>query len=412
MSTPVPSAVELAPRFPVLDSLRAVGAVAVLTTHTAFQAGAFYGHGTWGTLLARLDVGVALFFVLSGFLLSRPHFARAVTGLAPPRAGRYLWKRFVRIYPVYLVAVLVALTVLPENDGLGVRSWISSLLMVDVYVEASLPQGLTQMWSLAAEVAFYALLPLLMTLAVGRRRVLNPARVLAVLSVLVAVSILWHLGVSDALTGVTSGVPGNWLSAHLSWFVVGIALAMLHVQAQAGRGEAPVIRSLLLLARQPGTCWALAGGLLLVAATPLAGPTMLYLPAASESLTKHVLYALIGGLVILTGVFPTEGGRYQRVMSFRALRRLGHISYSVFCIHLVVLYAAWAVTGYAYFEGHTAAIWVITLLGSLLAAELLYRFVEEPAMRWKNLRPPWSRGPAGRSSTSQPSTAETAITTR
>ena len=76
---------EIAPEFPVLDSLRAVGALAVLTTHVAFQSGAYVRDGTWGALLSRLDVGVAIFFVLSGFLLARPYLARAAARPAAPR---------------------------------------------------------------------------------------------------------------------------------------------------------------------------------------------------------------------------------------------------------------------------------------------------------------------------------------
>ena len=56
-------------------------------------------------MLARLDVGVAIFFVLSGFLLSHHFLGRAHhgTGRVP---GRYFWKRFLRIYPAYLVGVV------------------------------------------------------------------------------------------------------------------------------------------------------------------------------------------------------------------------------------------------------------------------------------------------------------------
>ena len=97
--------VPLRPDFPGLDWLRAVGALAVLTTHVAFQTGEYFRHGTLGTLLARLDVGVALFFVLSGFLLSRDWWVRHELGLEPQRTRRYALKRALRILPVYVVTV-------------------------------------------------------------------------------------------------------------------------------------------------------------------------------------------------------------------------------------------------------------------------------------------------------------------
>src|SRR4051812_18483229 len=59
------------PRFAPVDGMRAVAALAVLVTHTAFLSG-FNGKGFLGGVTARLDVGVSLFFVISGFLLYRP----------------------------------------------------------------------------------------------------------------------------------------------------------------------------------------------------------------------------------------------------------------------------------------------------------------------------------------------------
>ena len=86
-STPVGRPTAL-PRLPVLDSLRGVWVLALVTAHTAFWAGSYTRNGVWGTLLARLDVGVALFFVLSGVLLSYPYLARAQQqrGTPPRRA--------------------------------------------------------------------------------------------------------------------------------------------------------------------------------------------------------------------------------------------------------------------------------------------------------------------------------------
>jgi peptidoglycan/LPS O-acetylase OafA/YrhL len=402
--------VSLAPEFPLLDSLRAVGALAVLTTHVAFQAGDYTGRGVWGSLLGRLDVGVAIFFVLSGFLLSRPYLARAVADRPAPSTGRYLWKRFVRIYPVYAVTVVAALALIPENaDGRGPGAWVRTLLLLDVYTRPTLPHGLTQMWSLAAEVAFYVALPLIMLAAVGRRRRLTPRRVLAVIGGLAAVSVAWHASLTDQLQRDVPGLPANWLPAHLTWFAVGIALALTHVLADpAVCGDRPPrpVRALRLLGSLPGTCWSLVAALLLVAATPLAGPTLLFLPTTAQSLTKHLLYTAVGGLIVLTGVFPADRSRYARILATPFLRHLGHISYSTFCIHLIVLAFVWDVTGFQQFHGHGLPVWLLTAALSLLASDLLYRGVERPAMRLRNL------GRRRPSTASQPSSPPTAARTR
>src|SRR4051794_10069912 len=73
----IPAVNERAMRFPLFDSLRAIAALAVLATHAAVFASLETGTGTTlGQYAARLDVGVAVFFVISGCLLYHP-FARA-----------------------------------------------------------------------------------------------------------------------------------------------------------------------------------------------------------------------------------------------------------------------------------------------------------------------------------------------
>lgn len=387
---PAVGGLEQAPVFPALDTLRLLGALGVLLTHTAFWAGAYTQINVIGPLLARLDVGVAIFFVLSGFLLSRPWFARARAGIAEPAVGRYFFKRLLRIYPVYLVTAVIALSLLHDNRGRGVLDWLVTLTLTDIYVHPSLPAGLTQMWSLATEVAFYIVLPVLMWLLIGRRRSLHPARAWIGLALMAIASPLW-LGVIGPRVPGTADLPVyEWLPAFLLWFAAGMTLALLHVLFQAGDLSDRVRRTLTGIGSLPGVVWLVCLGVMLVASTPLAGPTLLLAPTPAEAVTKNLLYTVIGCLTVLLGVFGRPGSRYLAVMSRPRLRHLGHISYSIFCIHLPILHFVMWVTGYQVFDGHLLQITLLTAVLSWIAAELLYRYVEVPALRLRNLGRPAS----------------------
>jgi peptidoglycan/LPS O-acetylase OafA/YrhL len=394
------------PHFPVLDTLRAVGALAVLTTHTAFQSGSYTRHGIYGALLSRLDVGVAIFFVLSGFLLARPYFARAAVGARPPGAGRYYWKRFLRIYPVYAISAALALALVPENSRAGVGDWIETLLLADIYLSDQLPYGLTQMWSLATEVAFYLILPGLMYLCTGRGRTLKSGPVAATLLMMLTLTVLWHLSWGARAGELVGGLPMNWLPAYAAWFAVGIGLAYSDVVRQYARERTWYVRAPQTLGQMPGACWVLVGGLMLVAATPLAGPILLAAATPQESLSKAILYAAVGGLVVVTGVHTRRGSTYERVMTRRASRHLGFLSYSLFCVHLLVLDLVVHVTDHELFTGNGLQLWTLTLLGSLAASEVLYRLVERPAMRFRDL------GARTSFAASQPNKPEQTKTTR
>lgn len=393
-------------QFPALDGLRAVGALAVLTTHVAFWSGDYLGNGVVGSLLARLDVGVAIFFVLSGFLLSRPWLVRAADGRRAPAAPAYLWKRAVRVFPVYLVTAVVALVLIEDNGDLGISDWLGTLLLLDTYTRDSLPAGLTHMWSLAVEVAFYLLLPLLMLVLVGRRQRLRPRRVLAGLAAMAAVTVWWHLDGASRAGELGTGIPLQWLPAYLLWFALGIGLALVQLLHERGHGSgvtAPVVS----LAHQPGSCWVLAGGLMLVAATPIAGPTMFDAPSPGESLAKCVLYGLVGLLLVLTGVFVDESGTTRAVLGHPVVRRLGWISYGIFCLHLPVLHLVMWATPWELFGGNFAGLWLLTTAGALLAAELAYRLVERPAQRGRRLvvDPATTRGSRAESSSAATGTS-------
>lgn len=396
MSTPQQA--QTAGYFPSLDTMRAVGALAVLTTHTAFWSGGYAASGLVGPLLSRLDVGVAIFFVLSGFLLSRPWFVRAEKVSEGPSVGAYVWHRFLRIFPLYVLTVVIAYVAIPENHAASWAERITTIGLLNTIMDTPLPNGLGHMWSLAVEVEFYLVLPLLMWAVLGRSPRLRPRRVHLALTVLVLVWVAWYVMLAQT---AWISASRQWLPAYLAWFVIGIAFAHLHTTSAADARRLGLLgRSVVQLGRLPGSCWAAALALLLISATPVAGPTFLGVPtAAGELATKSALYAAIAGLIVLPAVFSDGAGRFERVFAHPWLRHLGLVSYGIFCLHLPVLHIVTAVCGFELFRGHGVEIWLLTFSISLVAAEGAYRLVEKPAQRLRH----WPARRRGRRKPSRPS---------
>ncbi|GAB2674201.1 acyltransferase family protein [Thalassiella azotivora] len=377
-------------RFPVLDGLRAVGALAVLTTHVGFQSGAAL-NGPLAGPLARLDVGVALFFVVSGFLLYRPHVVAALDGTASEPWSRYLLKRALRILPAYWLALLLAAVVVPRDFPPPGREWVLHALLLQVYDGQPQILGLAQMWSLSTEVAFYLLLPLLVTVLLPGRRPGSRDRALLVTHGLLATTLVGG-AVVHAVATVSGPSEWNlWLPSYVGWFAAGMLLAWWRESSYRGLLPATVV---LDVARMPGYCYGAAALVYLLACTPVAGAYDLTPPTPFEAGTKTLLYTVVGALVVLPATIAD--GREPRtdgpvplstvVLSSRPARWLGDVSYGVFCYHLAVLFAVQRLLDHEVFSGDFWLLWVPTVAVSLLLAAASYRWVERPVMRWGSRR--------------------------
>lgn len=357
-----------ADRDPALTGLRAVAALGVIGTHAAFGTGAL-SLGYPGVMLARLDVGVAIFFVLSGFLLFGPWVRAAATGEKGPSVRRYARSRVRRIMPAYLITVLAAyllyeLRPIEPNPGHTWTGLFRNLSLTQIYGDYFTRyqhQGLTQMWSLAVEVAFYLVLPalawtLLTAACRGRWR---PGVLLGLLTVVAAISPLWLV-----ISRTTNWLPadaGLWLPHYLVWFAGGMALAVLQTVGVHCRWWAalPV---------------AIAGYLLV--STPIAGPVSPSGPSLSADLTRTLLYAVIATLVVapvaLAGT--TSGGSYARVLASRPMVRLGEVSYEVFLLHVIVMEVTMtSVLGWPLFTGSVAVLFATTVALTVPPAWILHR---------------------------------------
>src|SRR5215472_3267343 len=153
-------------RQPALDGLRVVAAVAVLVTHVGGMTGIGFAGTPVSWVVSRGDVGVPIFFTLSGLLLYRPWAVAALSGSDGPAASGYLWRRALRILPAYWAVVVVAMLTLNPARAHSAVDWTQYLALIQVYIphpwwSGSGAPGLAQMWSLSVEVSFYAVLPLL-----------------------------------------------------------------------------------------------------------------------------------------------------------------------------------------------------------------------------------------------------------
>ncbi|OMC31834.1 acyltransferase [Mycobacterium sp. GA-1841] len=360
--------VSRADRVAALTGVRAVAALTVMGTHAAYGTG-LLSQGYLGLMSARLEVGVAIFFVLSGLLLFRPWVQAAASGPSEgdaPSTRRYARNRFRRIMPAYVVTVLVVYGIyeirpVQPNPGHTWTGLLRNLSLTQIYSDnyftAYLHQGLSQMWSLAVEVAFYAVLPLLayLLLAVLCRRRFRPLLLLSGLAALAAVSPVWLL-----LLHNTDWLPvggGTWLPHYLVWFVGGMMLAVLGTTG--------------------ARCYALAAlplalACYLVVSTPIAGVTTAVSLRMTEDLAKTMFYAIIATLVVAP-LALNGNGVYARVMGSRPMVWLGEISYEIFLLHVVAMDLVMEfVLRWHVYTGSATVLFVVTLLATLPFAWLLH----------------------------------------
>ncbi|WP_249644461.1 acyltransferase family protein [Nocardia sputi] len=377
LPTPTPAGERVRPRafVPALEGMRGMAALGVLLTHVAFQTGES-GTPVVGRVWGRFDMAVAVFFALSGFLLWRPH-AAAARGLdsAPP-VGYYLRHRAARILPAYWVVVCAVLVLLPSAAGTaGMRVWVSNLALLQIYVPLTLTDGLTQMWSLSVEVAFYLVLPVLAFALVRLRGSAARLRVPVLLAVAV-VSLGWNfvpVPTPDAIHA------DNWLPGYLPWFAAGMLLAEL------AEHSVRLSRWWKIGANQP-LMWTVATAAFLLAATDVAGPAGLTRAEPWQYVVKMGLGAVIGFALLAPLVLRDPAARGHRWLESPVAAALGRWSYGIFIWHLAVLSIVFPVFGILPFQGDFGYVLVLTVAITLPVAAASYALVEEPVRRWVRSR--------------------------
>jgi peptidoglycan/LPS O-acetylase OafA/YrhL len=330
---------------PQLDSLRAFAVAPVLAAHF------------WLPDLHLSSLGVRLFFVLSGFLLTgillRERDAAEVN-----RVGRgavlfdFYARRILRIWPAYYFA-LIAAVIMGADAVAETFAWhalfASNILF---FIEQQwFPQVTAALWTLAVEEQFYLVLPLILLFVPGKHlRALLTASIIA--------AILYRLI-------LTLAVPGRLdfdlilPVAQLDALGGGALLALL----QHGKGS---------IAWQKLLAWSLPA-----AAFFYAG----FLPDRVDVVLGEAVY-LLPMIAIVAGANAGIGGAAGRLLSARPIVALGRISYGVYLYHLFVAGAfdkLADVLGYAHVPDGPIR-FLLFFGATILAAALSWIVLERPAL--------------------------------
>lgn len=358
-------------RLPELESLRGLMALWVVAVHSLLAVG--IDTAAWPGVLRWLSAGdhpVSVFILLSGFVIFN------LLDNARESYGVYLTRRFLRLFPAYLVCLVMAgLTLELAMDAIRGMPWHPPFASVRLrlleeaqqnflphflshlsLMHGAVPAGVLpdapytivgQAWSISLEWQFYLLAPACLVSVRRWPRLAVPCM----------------LALAIVLRKLAGGNPA-FVFSQFEYFAVG-ALSYFGWKA---------LRSTMA----PGVSISAVG----YAAWALLGVSLLLFPAPPALLIwALVMLSLVAGEAGQASVFERC---VLLLLRWPVTRYLGKVSYSLYLVHMIVLYAVMGVLGKHLGDASPwsflGVLFVTTACASVAAAALLYRFVEQPFM--------------------------------
>ncbi|EGD57210.1 acyltransferase 3 [Novosphingobium nitrogenifigens DSM 19370] len=331
-----------------LTGVRFLAASAVLM----FHFGAGFAHRIHAPevmvhILTNGYLGVPLFFVLSGFIITYSHFDEAFT---TGRTAHFMLARVARIYPVYLLSLLLMLPVLATP--LSPIDAVSVLTMTQAWTPPASGHGYTwvmQAWTLSIEAVFYLLFPLVWPLL--RRLPIAAIHGLALLSMVIIV-VFGTPSISPGvkmvpLLGADTRV---WIPIlRMPEFALGMTLCAIFVRCDRTRAilRGTAVEIVLALA-------------------------ILIVMAKADTMQTKALFAPLAGLLLFA--LANGEGALTRLLATRPMILLGGASYALYILQGPVRALCAAII-------HPPLDQFASPIVTLGAAILAFLFVEQPARR-------------------------------
>jgi peptidoglycan/LPS O-acetylase OafA/YrhL len=346
-----------------LDGLRGIAILMVLAGHVASNYQPLEpGLRRWLVALANSGGGVRLFFVLSGYLITK---LLLVEWRRDRRISlrKFYRRRVVRIFPAYYAYLgVLALWAWWRPVDIGWRSWIAAATFTWNYssrwipADSGVPWELGHTWTLAMEQQFYLLWPVVLLL-LGPRRAVWAALTLVVWCPLArvgsyylfpdqrgALTLMFHTG-SDSL-------------------MMGCAAALLAAPGGSASGMGWL--------RARGAAVAGWGAVWLLLISPVAGELIRGFPVA---LGYTLDAAAAAWIVVWSDLAPSPAA--SRLLGSRLLTGLGGLSYSLYL---------WQQPFLAPGGGLSRGRLLLPLAGALAAAGLSLWLIERPCLQWQARR--------------------------
>lgn len=344
------------PKLASIEAARALAALVVVLMHAThlMRVPQFSGEVALGGLFDFGYVGVDFFFVLSGFIITYVHHGELGRGAA--RWPSYLWKRFVRVFPIYWLILAMSAGPSMLTRWLAGRHPVSELGADDIpgtlllWIGGQPPEYVGVAWSLQYEVLFYlSFCLLLLHLRAG-----------------LALYALWAVLVMAQAAGALPGeLPLRLGDPHCLQFLMGVATGLI-----ARRATLPLARW-----QWPAVIAALVAAVVFERLGPqgehgFAGRVALGLASA----------AVLGTLVAM------ERRRPLRVPAF--LTQLGAASYSLYLGHclLINIVLALLVKAGVYHALPEVVVFAIAVVTAVGGGWLIGRCVELPVVAWLRRR--------------------------
>ncbi|MEV6848405.1 acyltransferase family protein [Actinoplanes sp. NPDC051411] len=341
-----------------IEGLRAVAVLLVVLGHVGVR------------LVPGGFVGVDVFFVISGFLITSLLVREASTGRLS--IARFYARRAVRLLPAAVLVLVVTLVaarfLLPvvrlgsfAKDALSATGYVANFRFAwtgtDYLSADQSPSPFQHFWSLAVEEQFYLFWPLLI-LALSRWK-----RILAVVLTLLVLS-----SFALSVTETARSAPWAYFGPHTRVWELGVG-ALLGLWTTARKRQGGVVDS----APPRGRGWLVEHGPLLLGWTGLAAILLAAIRFDDATAYPGWRAALpVGGAALL---LAADGAGVGRLLTLAPMQTIGRLSYSWYLWHWPVLVIA---------PAHTTTQRLLAAAGALGLAALTYRFVESPIRRLRD----------------------------